>query len=156
MADEGLSRADAEVIELLAQHEEAISKLYRTYSRKLPQLDAFWSALAQEETSHAAWMRKLGLKVGQEGLFVNKGRFKAIPVRASIDFISEEIAHAEAGIKLQEALSKALLIEQGMIERKYFEIFESDSVELKNVLRNLAEDTKRHISRIKGEKEKHN
>jgi hypothetical protein len=46
------------------------------------------------------------------------------------------------------ALSIALNIEQSMIERKFFETFDTDSAELKHVLHDLTASTNEHIKRV--------
>ncbi|TET10801.1 MAG: hypothetical protein E3J83_00055 [Candidatus Atribacteria bacterium] len=51
-------------------------------------------------------------------------------------------------ISLIKALSIARDIENGLIEKKFFEIFEGDPIELKHVLLNLAAATREHYNRI--------
>ena len=50
---------------------------------------------------------------------------------------------------LINALSVALSIEESMIERKFFDVFETDSAELRDVLLNLAAETKRHREQVR-------
>jgi rubrerythrin len=51
-------------------------------------------------------------------------------------------------ISLIKALSIARDIENGLIEKKFFEVFEGDPIELKQVLLNLAAATREHHNRI--------
>lgn len=51
-------------------------------------------------------------------------------------------------ISLTKALSIARDIENGLIEKKFFEVFEGDPIELKQVLLDLAAATREHYNRI--------
>ena len=48
-----------EIMEILINHEEAISKLYEAYAQKFPDHKEFWSTLSWEEKDHAEQIRKL-------------------------------------------------------------------------------------------------
>ena len=50
---------------------------------------------------------------------------------------------------LINALSSALNLENGLLEQKYFEVFDTYSPEVKNVFTELAEDTKRHAAKVR-------
>jgi len=41
-----------------------------------------------------------------------------------------------------------LYIEQSIIEQKYFEVFEGDTIEFKKVLLDLADATKTHLGKV--------
>jgi len=136
-------------IELLANHEEAISELYRKYSGKFPDYEQFWLGLAEEEVLHAKWIRELRDDIEEGTVFCNEGRFNIIGVQTSLNYIKKQIVDSEnQEISLPFALFLALDIENALLERKYFEIFEGDSVGLKHVLQDLAESTEPHRDRI--------
>ena len=71
----------SEVIEAMAKNEEAVSRLYQAYADKFPAQKAFWSGLAADEISHAAWLRGLLAKMREGSLSINRDRFKIQPVR---------------------------------------------------------------------------
>lgn len=139
----------AMVIETLAKHEEAIAELYSAYSDVLPNHTDFWSGLAAEETEHAKWLRNLLPKIGEGSVHFDERRFHTDAIRTSMDFIRGLAAWAQkekpTAIK---ALSAALDIERGLIERGYFKVAEADSPRLKQTFEALARSTTVHIEKV--------
>ncbi len=145
-----LKENQIETIEALANHEEAISELYRKYSDKFPDYEQFWLGLAEEEVLHAKWIRELMDEIEEGTAFFNEGRFNIVAVQTSLKYIKKQIVDSEnQEISLPFALFLALDIENALLERKYFEIFEGDSVKLKHVLQDHAEAEDLHRDRIK-------
>ena len=145
-----LKENQIKTIEALANHEEAISELYRKYSDKFPDYEQFWLGLAEEEVLHAKWIRELRDDIEEGTVFFNEGRFNIVAIQTSLKYIRRQIVDSESQeISLIIALSLALDTEEALLERKYFEIFEGDSVRLKHVLQDLAEATDLHRDRIK-------
>lgn len=141
-----------EIIEAMARNEEAVSRLYEVYAEKFPAQKAFWSGLAADETTHAAWIRSLQAKMKEGALAINRDRFKIQPVRAFSAYLEREVATArEPGMSPINALSVALYIEESIIEQRYFEVFTADAPELKRVLSDLAVSTKGHLERVREE-----
>jgi len=67
-----------------------------------------------------------------------------------LEYIRQEIKSAqENGIAEVSARAIAYALEDALLEKKFFEIFEGDSVELKHVLSDLEESTKKHRELIK-------
>lgn len=142
----------SEVIEAMARNEETISRLYQAYAGKFPAHKEFWSGLAAEETSHAAWLRSLIGKMREGSLAINRDRFRLQPVRAFSGYLDRELATAsEPGLSPINALSTALYIEESIIEQRYFEVFVPDAPELKRVLSDLAAATKTHLEKVREE-----
>lgn len=142
------------IINLLAKHEEAVGELYKAYAKRFPQYDTFWSGLVGEEMKHSALIRDLGTRIGDGSVYFNPDRFRSKPIEVSLDFLIDEMNKAK-NVSMQYAYSMALQIEEAMIEKKFFEVFEGDSVEVKHTLRSLAQDTEQHIEQIKEAKLKH-
>lgn len=144
-----LKENQIKTIEALANHEEAIGELYRKYSGKFPDYEQFWLGLAEEEVLHAKWIRELRDEIEKGTVFFNDGRFNIVAIQTSLKFIKKQIVDSESQeISIIIALSLALDTEKALLERKYFEIFEGDSVRLKHVLQDLAEATEHHRDRI--------
>ncbi len=144
-----LKENQIKTIEVLASHEEAIGELYRKYSSKFPDYEQFWLGLAEEEVLHTKWIRELRDDIEEGTVFFNEGRFNIVGVQTSLNYIKKQIVDSEnQEISLPFALFLALDIENALLERKYFEIFEGDSVGLKHVLQDLAEATELHRDRI--------
>ena len=136
-------------LELMAEHEKAIGWLYQEYARKFPKHKDFWSKIASEEIEHAKWISLLHSQV-KEGLsHFNKGRFKEATIETSLKYVKSKIIEAQKeNISAKKALSIARDLENGLIEKKYFEVFTSDCREIKQVFLNLAAATREHYKRI--------
>ena len=143
------------IIETLAESEETIGRLYQAYASRFPEYNELWMGLADQEKNHAAWIRNLGEKVHAGQVFLQADRFKVPAIRTFINHTEKEIETTKnPALKSINALSVAFYIEDSLIERKYFEVFESDSTELKKLLQDLAEATKTHATKIKTEWDK--
>jgi hypothetical protein len=133
-----LTETQLKVIKLLAEHEKAISHLYKEYARKFPEQKDFWSKIAAEEIEHASWIFKL-----------KEGRFKTEAIETSLEYVKSQITEAQNNkISAKNALSVARDLESGLIEKKFFEVFEPDCREIKQVLLDLAAATREHYNRI--------
>lgn len=83
-------------------------------------------------------------------MLIKPYRFDVVAVQYQIEHVEEEIKKAAAsGYNLTYALSAALNFETGLIESKYFEIFDSFSLEMKRIFMNLTEETKDHVTKVR-------
>jgi rubrerythrin len=138
-----------EIADLMALHEEAIRDLYLVYSDKYPEYKEFFKILADEEQSHADLIRKYREKASSDKNVLKPGRFRPEMLNTAISFLEKEANKAQgADIPLINALTIALDLEKGMIERKFFEVFGGDPAELEAALKYLDQSTKKHIERI--------
>jgi len=136
------------IIALMAENEESVAHLYEAYAGRFSEHAAFWSGLAAEERDHARWLRELGSRLGEGTLFVNEDRFRREPVRVFHEYLEGEVRQ-QGPLTLARALSVALSTEEALIERRFFEVFETDSVELKHVLHDLASATEEHVKKVR-------
>jgi len=140
----------AEVIEFLALQEEAISRLYRVYAGLSAKYKDFWIELAKEETNHANWIRDLGIKTKEGKIYFSGERFRAGAIKASTAYIeSQAIAADRDDFTEISALAMSYALEEALLEKKFFEIFESDAAELKHLLKELSDSTTQHRQRVK-------
>ena len=138
------------IINALAENEEAVSRLYEAYALKFEEHRDFWVNLAIDEKNHANWIHSLSSKIGQDSVLFNENRFNSAAINTFHDYVEREIAKArDQSMLLITALSTTLYIEEALIERKYFEVLEGDSIELKNVLISLAQETQCHLDRVR-------
>jgi rubrerythrin len=143
-------RSDAhDIVELLADHEQAISRLYQTYAARFPLHRDFWSQLADEEQQHAKWLRRLLVRVGEGLGYVRPDRVDATIVRNSLARIEKmtEEAH-ESGFSFTQALDTAMTIEKTLLEAEYFQIFEGTAPEVLQVQYFLTDAVREHCQRI--------
>jgi rubrerythrin len=138
----------ADLLDLLAEHELALERLYEVYAEKLPAWSRFWLELATEESEHEQMIRSLKDKLEQGSISCRPGRFSVEALKNSLDYLRGELARARAlPIELSEALSTARDVEDALIERHFFDVFDGDSEELAKTLRVLAARTSAHRSR---------
>ena len=144
-----MGKNKTDVLEMLAKNEELINQLYNVYSGKFPDYKDFWRGLAVEETQHAVWIREFRSQVRQGHVQFNEDRFDVDIMGKLQDYVKDMINTAqEQEIPLKGALNIALDIESGLIEKRFFEVFETDAKELRFVLKVLSDSTKRHFDRI--------
>ncbi len=145
------------IIELLAGSEETIGRLYAAYAQKFPVMAEFWQGLADDEHSHALWIRSLKEKLKGRELFIKPERFKPAAILSFVKHTEKEITDAgKPGYQLINALSMAFFIEESLIEKKYFEAFAADSAELTDLLHRLEAATRKHAQLTKEARDKYN
>jgi len=136
----------SDIIEMLAKNEETVSQLYSAYEDRFPEYKDFWSGLAVEEIDHANELRKLCEIAGEGSLHIKEGRFNTTAIGSFSSYVKKE---SEPDRVKSLSLINALSIEESMIERKFFDVFEADSAELRHVLLSLAAETKRHREQVR-------
>jgi len=140
---------NSDIIDALAKNEQYIAALYKKYADRFPDYREFWENLSAEELVHAEKLQTISQVKSGDSILI-KGRFNIIAIQ---NFSKRVLAEAESvniiNSTLVSALSMALNIEQSLIEQKYFEVFESDAVELKQVFSSLAADTRRHLENVR-------
>lgn len=137
------------IAELLIENEEGLRNLYLAYAKKFPTHEEFWSGLAVDESGHADWIRGLAGQLREGRLHIEPGRFRRAAIASFIRYVKDELTKVQnEEIPPMAALSIALSAEQSMIESRFFEVFDTDSAELKHVLDNIAAATEEHIKRV--------
>lgn len=138
------------IIESLAQNEEAIERLYKAYSGTFIENEQFWFYLAIEEKNHADWLRHLSSRMKGKGVYFKEGRFKLDAITFFREYVEKQIAAlGKELITNEKALAIALDIENALLEKNFFEVFDTDSAEIKATFVNLAKATEEHRIRVK-------
>jgi len=136
-------------MEALARHEEAISDLYEAYAGRFEAFKEFWSQLATEEKGHAAWIRQFKEKVDDGQVKLDEGRFRIPAIETSIQYLNGYAHKARTEeMDIAYALTIALDVENALLDRKFFEVYETDDEELKKTLDLLQEETKAHRQKV--------
>ena len=145
-----LQDAQIHELETLARHEEAIGHLYNVYARKFPEHENFWLKLSNEERNHAFWIRRIYPEVEDGLISFEEGRFKIRPIEISLRYVERLAIEAEATASLEmlQALSIALDIENGLIEKDYLDVYDTDNDEIQIVFNALREASRKHRKRI--------
>jgi len=136
------------LVELMADNEEALARLYRTYAQRFPELADLWSALAEDELTHAEWLRTFAGSI-DAALHIDETRFRKEAVSSFGAYVREQTIRAQTQqLPPITALSVARDAERALIERRFFEVFETDSVEMKHQLQRLADSVEEHIRKV--------
>jgi len=135
-----------EMIQLLMQNELYISKLYEVYADRFPDKKEFWIKISEEEKNHAIALKALGGHIHNGKVLFNQTRFNPQTIKFSMEYRKRLILESQASnFTYLQAVSNAYAQEQALLECKFFEVFESDDIELKRVLNYLMESTKQHV-----------
>lgn len=138
-----------EILEALIKNEEKLGELYQIYSEKFPNYKNFWLDLARDEISHAAWIRKLSEKTKEGSVYFDEKRFNIEAINTYSQEVVKRISEAKfSKMSIVSALSTAYYFEIAFIERKFFEVFEGDSVELKHTLKALNNACINHSNKV--------
>lgn len=137
------------VLDLMIQNELAVARLYQAYADKFPKDTEYWSALAGEEMRHARLIENI-TKNNTDSVEIRDDKFELATFGLSLTYLEEKYHQArEEDMSLQDALSTALDIETGMLEKGYFEVFEGGSAQFKSGMEALAAETNKHIEIVR-------
>lgn len=137
------------ILEALAANEEKISSLYAVYADAYPDYYNFWFMLSSDEVSHASWLRSLDASWKKGTLAVDEKRFALAAVKTFGEYLDEKIKEAR-GTKylMDKALNIAFDIENALIEKGWFTMFEAALSEDKVTLDRLIKTLGVHKSRV--------
>ncbi|MDD4869725.1 MAG: ferritin family protein [Kiritimatiellae bacterium] len=137
------------ILDVLIQNEEAVGSLYKACALKFPDFAEFWQRLVMEEKAHADILRELAKQLKTQQVFLNERKFNVTGVRTTINHVNKQRQLVEAGsVTLLQVTAIALDIERSIIDREYFEVFETDSLSMKKEFEALKEHTSEHAERI--------
>jgi len=136
--------------EHLALHEEAISELYRTFGEIFPKVADFWNEMAEQEDSQAKMLCSLKRRYEAGQVQLKECRLTKSGVQYSLDYVNQIIESAKNGeiTSLREALAIAYDLENAMIEKEIFALFEESSPALSKVLEKLYEDNQQQRKKV--------
>lgn len=138
-----------DIVDLLMEHEEALASLFSTFGDALPEMTEFWERLKHDECAHAEVLRMLLKTLESKRMLLNERKFNSAAVRTTIDYIERLIATVHTSeITSIRALSLAVDSEHCSLERDFFEVFESDSIDMKKEFRELRAHEEKHREAI--------
>ena len=139
-----------QAIEGLVQIEETLSKIYHLFAARFPASEELWSGMAREETAHAEWIRDLYRRVEAGSLTLSKDRFPVQGIQLFLDYTKDKLEEAkEAKLPFLHALDMAIDLESSLLERRFYEIFESDPEVSEQPFLNMEQQIQSHINRLK-------
>lgn len=140
-----------QMLQKLIENEELLARLYTTYSNVFPKNREFWLGLANEELKHARMIREIS-SGNVPSVEVKANNFDMKIFQISQDYITDKQTQAGSGdLSMKDAVTIALDIETGMLERGYFDVFTGDSPEFNKLLKILLKETQKHIDKIRKE-----
>lgn len=126
--------------------EEGFSALYETCSRKFPEDEKFWIAIANQERLHANFIHELKHKVEENPGDFSAGRsFNVRAIKSIVDSINktrEEVSNGRVDRK--RALGIAKDIENSLLEAKYHEIVSTKNLDFQKLIDRIVKDTDSH------------
>jgi len=137
------------ILDLLIQHEEAVRNLYKACVRKFPKQADFWGTLVREEQAHAEVLIALARELKAENVFLNDRKFNTVGVNTAIAHINKQRQLTEtSNTPFLQVVAIALDIERAMVEKDFFDIFETDTPAMKQEFTALRKHSAEHAHRI--------
>jgi len=144
-----IAKAPDKILEAMKDHELALAELYEVYADNFPEYKDFWTKFSREEYQHADWINTLQTRFEESPEDFVVERFAIEAVEHSTEYVKKQADTArQSDMLLINALSTAVHLEQALIEKKYFEVFEGDSMKTKRVLSLLAQSTEKHYEKL--------
>lgn len=139
------------IIDQLENNEIILSQLYAAYGEKFPFRKSFWQDMVEDELGHAKWISTLKKKVEEGEILFGQNRFNKDLLSDFHKDIQKKIHQVSDEFGIVEALKNAVRIESHLIEKRFFEVFKKDSMELEIVLLALEYSTENHLKRVTSE-----
>jgi len=140
-----IAKAPDKILEAMKEHELALAELYEVYAGKFTEYKDFWTKFSREEIQHADWVNTLQTRVEESPDEIVLEKIAIGAVQHSTEYIKKQADTArQSDMLLINALSTAVHLEQALIEKKFFEVFEGDSAKTKHILSLLAQSTEKH------------
>ena len=140
------------IIQLLAQYEKTVGKLYQFYSEKFPAERAFWESLFEAEEHHAFLLEMLASKMASRHIFHNLREFDPERIRKEINHLEKKIETLEKNspeeFGFENAIKDALETEASILEAHFYDIAGSDMEEFQVVANILKKETRLHVKQI--------
>ena len=138
--------SDREMIERMAVIEDRVRELYLVFAGKFSEDAALWNKLADEEKVHGEVLRDFARNFRYSGMEVSELKFSA----KNIEYMENYLDSAsQKDIKdRKEALAIAQAIEDDILERDSFSVFNTSIPDMKIVFTILDNETRSHSKRI--------
>lgn len=137
------------IIELCIEQELLLAKIYRLLAERFPQHAPFWSALAEEETEHAGWVKHLQELAKKDAIDFDEGKTRSYTVRTFIDYLRDverQISRRE--LTVDRALMITLDMERSLIERNAYSRFRASAPQMQSILSVLQKGMDDHIGKV--------
>ena len=146
----GLEEQRFKVIALLIEIEESAKALYEVFAENFPEHREFFEEMAKEEKDHVGLIRTLGASVASGEARYNPEKFNPEEIQDTIQWMKEQIRNAQKNeMTFKDALAVSLGLEDKMVEKSYFEIFEPVSEGVKEFMEGVLHAQDKHCDRVR-------
>lgn len=143
------------LLQAFEEHETAIQALYEECARSFPEYCDFWEQIAGEEAQHARWIRALRVKVADRTLAVHEDALHIEAVHTAIKYIHAQTVRVKSRqLTAVNAFSIALSIEEGILEKNFFKVFDAQKHPYKRAMHRLTLATKAHRDTMRAQLQK--
>jgi len=139
-----------EIITLLAESEQAIARLYRSFAETLKEDEAFWLYLEREELGHEKNLEAMAEMIRQNpAQFQLKRPFNTAAVRTFMAGIEQNIeGQKNEAFPRRKALIIARDIESSIIEKTYHEIVQTTNLSYVSLIKQVVAETQLHKNAV--------
>jgi len=142
-------------MDIFCKNEEKVADLYYVYADLFVTHSDLWSMISAQEREHSRLFRGLSLIDEEDASSFKINRHSMGILNYISRFIDDQLSIARSGkIDAACALETALRLEQSMIEKKCFEMFEPRSEEIYEAFRRVNHETGQHRDRFQKELKK--
>lgn len=144
-----IKESDESIVELMAKVEEMMEKHYKACAERFIAQKDFWNKVAEEEAQHKQWLYDLYDKVKDNTVFLDEKHFDKTSIKEfhkHLKSLLQAIRLEDASMK--EALQSSIQIETIVLEKNFFEIFKTESQEIKGTINRIIDDTRNHRLRM--------
>ncbi len=138
------------ILYLLTRQELLIAEIYRFFAGLYPDHREFWNDAAKEEMEHATWVEYLYKKAAAGEIRFDEGKTRTYTVESFVKYLEENLARVkERAFLPPAAFALAVNIENSLLARGVFDLFEGADAESRSLLLDLREKLKEHRRRIR-------
>ena len=126
-----------------------VGQLYKTYSTIFPDECDKWMAFAEEELMRAKWLSIIKTYVEGEIISLKITKISVQSVERAISFIHKQIQLAIKGkVDLHAALVIALQIDDSIIQKSFFNMFNFSNKKADDIRRYITKETTDHREKL--------
>ena len=133
----------------MIKQEVLLARLYTAFAGHFPEHAEVWYDLVKDEKQHANWLNQL-YDAGEKGIILfDEGKTKTYTMNIYITNLESIIDRAEnQELTLPQAITCTLDFERSLIEKNVFTHFDSVSDKARSILKQLINETEKHIKKI--------
>jgi hypothetical protein len=144
-----MSELIQELVNRLMENEMAIGRLYEQFGETFSEDEKFWKEISREELLHFNWLKQLGDFVKKEKIGTRPTSLRSQPVSTSINYINSLIEKCRKGeLTREKAYALAYDIENSLLEKHFFSIFEFASTPYRKIQSEMSRETRDHRDKI--------